>query len=169
MQRRRLWFRLKATVWRLSAFVIILAIGGYLLKQYTGMSEEEKVTKVLLEAKSAIEMKQYGKLMRLISANYHDSAETTYLDVKDAIQSYVKNSNLTAKIDILAMVVYVRRSTAVADVRLRAFLTVGEHSYSVEPIILTIFLRKELLRWKIITVEGWQRSLEKLPIEEFVQ
>lgn len=168
MQRHRLQFKLRAIAWRLVTFMIVLAMGAYLLKQYAGISEEERVTKVLMEAKAAIEMKQYGKLMRLISANYHDSAETTYLDVKDAIQSYMKNQDLTAKIDILAMVVYARRNTAVADMRLRAILTVGEHSYPIEPITLTIFLRKEFLRWKIITVEGWQRSLEKLPIEDFV-
>lgn len=169
MLRHRLWLTLRATWWRLGAFVMVLAVSGYLLKQCVGISEEERVAKVLMEAKAAIEMKQYGKLMRLISANYHDSTGATFSDVEDAIRSYMKNRDLAAKIDILAMVVYVQRSTAVADVRLRAALTTGEHSYPIEPIILTIFLQKEFLRWKIITVEGWQRSLEKLPISEFVQ
>ncbi|MFA4029726.1 MAG: hypothetical protein GDYSWBUE_001020 [Candidatus Fervidibacterota bacterium] len=165
---RSIWLTLKAVKWRLGTFVAFLAIGGYLWKQHISVPQEERVAQVLREAKSAIEMKQYGKLMRLISVNYHDSTGTTYRDIKDAVQSYMKDQNLSAKIDILALVVYVRRNTAVADVRLQVTLTVGEHSYTIRPSGLTIFLQKEFIKWRIVTVEGWQRGLSELPIDDFV-
>lgn len=154
--------------WILGLSVIVLAAGGYLLKQYTSVPPEEKVRRTLMEAKAAVEMKQYSRLMRLISPNYRDSTGMTYMDLENAIQSYMKDRDLLAKIDVIAMTVYVRRNTSVADLRLQVTLTVGERNYTFKPSSLTIFLQKELMRWRIITVEGWQRILDELTNYGFV-
>ena len=147
------------------AFVVA---GTWWWVSYGSIPLEERLANMVVKLKEAIEKKQYGEVMRYISPRYKDSAGVTYEDIKNALQDYVRNPDLHVRIEITAMTVYSRSNTAVIDTRMGIMIIVGEHSYSISPINLTIFMQRELIRWRIVAVEGWQRVESELPIEEIV-
>jgi len=146
--------------------LIALAAMTWWWVSYTSIPLEERLANMVMKLKEAIEKKQYGEVMRCISPQYKDSAGVTYEDIKNALQDYVRNPDLHVKVEVTAMTIYSRSNTAVIDTRIGVMITIGERNYSISPVNLTIFMQRELIRWRIIAVEGWQRIESELPTEE---
>lgn len=150
-------------------FLIIVAIGLFWWVHYGRIPAEQRIRTALMEAKEAIERKQFARCMRQISTRYRDSTGLTYDDIRRSMLEYARDPRLQVSVTYHAITIYVRGKTGVVDLLVQVTAQSGGHTYTTRPTSITVFFESEWARWKIVNVDGWQQIANQLPVDIFVQ
>ncbi len=129
-------------------------------------SPERRIRAVLADSEAAIEAKDLDRAMSHVSLQYRDERGLAYLTIKrlikmafDQFEGFdVKLSDIRVDINKDKALVQVNLEVLVVSKNEKAYL-IGSQQ---EPVPIRIALAKEILQWKILSVNGI-----RLPITEF--
>ncbi len=131
-------------MWRYFLFLIFLVIFFYfLIDKYFLISEEEKVKKVIYQAKNACEEEDLDKISQILDKNYYDNFGHNY--EKLLIRLYnIFNQYEDIKIYLLKEKIKVDNNLAICSLSVRAIgLAIDIKEYEVfYKDLLTLYLKK---------------------------
>jgi len=132
-------------MWRYLLFLIFLTIFLYfLIDKYFIISEEEKVKKVIHEAKTACENEDLEKISRILDKNYYDNFGHNYERLLIRLYN-IFNQYDEIKIYFLKERIKVDNSLAVCSLSVRAIglaLDIKEYEVFYKD-LLTLYLKKD--------------------------
>lgn len=122
---------------------------------------EEQVVSVLTEIADAAERKDVGGCMRHVSQDYHDSRGNTKTELTRQAWGGFR------QVGELAVALYVTQVTVEKDqATVHLGLEVEECKEGAQPrtvsTSVTVKLRKERWRWRVVNAEGWQTASDEL-------
>lgn len=148
----RRWVALTAVACVALALLIILWPRG---------SPEEQILAVLTEIAQAVERKDVGGCMRHVSQDYRDSRGNTKTElVRQAWAGFRETGDLSVRVYGPQVMVQGGQATVQLEVLVEEWKREARAHSIRTPV--TVKLRKERWRWRVVGAEGWQAARDEL-------